>query len=51
MNKKNMDMFLGVSNSWNEGTQPEFPFPNSGDPSSTPTDSKKNKPFISFKPF
>ena len=34
-----------------EGTQPEFPFPNLGDPSGTPTDSKKNKPFISFKPF
>ena len=34
-----------------EGTQPEFPFPNSGDPFGTPTDSKKkNKPFISFKP-
>ena len=25
----------------NEGTQPEFPFLNSGDPPSTPTDSKK----------
>ena len=34
----------------NEGTQPEFPFPNSGDPPGTPMDSKK-KLFISFKPF
>ena len=33
-----------------EGTQPGFPFPNSGDPPGTPTDLKK-KPFISFKPF
>ena len=33
-----------------EGTQPEFPFLNSGNPPSTPTDSKK-KTFISFKPF
>ena len=24
-----------------EGTQPEFPFPNSGDPPDTPTNSKK----------
>ena len=33
-----------------EGTQPGFPFPNSGDPPGTPTDSK-NKLFISFKHF
>ena len=25
----------------NEGTQPGFPFPNSGDPPGTPTDSEK----------
>ena len=29
-----------------EGTQPGFHFSNSGDNSGTPTDSKKNKPFI-----
>ena len=34
-----------------EGTQSEFHFPNSGDPPGTPTDSKKNKHFISFKHF
>ena len=34
----------------NEGTQPGFPFSNSGDPLGTPTDLKKI-PFISFKPF
>ena len=28
-----------------EGNQPEFPFPNSGDPPGTPTDSKKNLSF------
>ena len=33
-----------------EGTQPEFPFPNLGDPPDTSTYLKK-KPFISFKPF
>ena len=33
-----------------EGTQPGFPFPNSGDPPGTPTGLKK-KTFISFKPF
>ena len=30
-----------VSHALSEGTQPEFPFPNSGDPPGTPTDSKK----------
>ena len=29
----------------NEGTQPEFPFTNSGNPSGTPTDSKKKQIF------
>ena len=32
---------------FSEGTQPEFPFPNLGDPPGTPTDSKK-KPFHFF---
>ena len=34
-------------NRFGEGTQPVFPFPNSGDPSGTPTDSKK-KTNLSF---
>ena len=29
-----------------EGTQPGFPFPNSGDPPDTPTDLKKNLSFL-----
>ena len=38
-------MHLG---STNDGTQPEFPFPNSRDPSGTPTDSKKKKQTFYF---
>ena len=34
-----------------EGTQPEFPFPNSGDPSGTPTNWKKNKPLFRLNLF
>ena len=33
-----------------EGTQPGFPFPNSGDPPGTPTDlKKKNLSFLLYK--
>ena len=34
-----------------EGTQPEFPFPNSGDPPDTPTDSKKTNLSFSLNLF
>ena len=36
-----MSMYMGIC----EGTQPGFPFSNSGDPPGTPTDSKKKQTF------
>ena len=42
LEKGEKDYQTGNENSiGSEGTQLEFPFPNSGDPSGTPTDSKK----------